>query len=106
MFNKKDLTEDAEKIAAETAEKTGYNGKYFIISASNRDGTDELVRYVEDLLEKMPREEQGGSGESTADDLRWDDDAGNEAPQADADEDIDGEYDPDDPEGESGSEEQ
>ena len=106
VFNKKDLTEDAEKIAAETAEKTGYNGKYFIISASNRDGTDELVRYVEDLLEKMPREEQGSSGEITADDLRWDDDAGNEAPQADADEDIDGEYDPDDPEGESGSEEQ
>ena len=105
VFNKKDLTEDAEKIAEETVRKTGYNGKYFIISASNKDGTDELVRYVEDLLLEMPRADEAGADEVSAEDLRWDNEPGPAAPvaSADADDDFDEEYEPEDTEGESGT---
>lgn len=57
VFNKVDLLDhsDAEEIAKEIAEALGWEGKYYLISAANREGVNALCWDVMNFLNSQPR---------------------------------------------------
>ncbi|MCA6997370.1 Obg family GTPase CgtA [Dickeya solani] len=104
VFNKVDLLEkgEAEKRAKEIAAALGWEGKYYLISAANREGVNSLCWDVMDFLNTQPKalaEVENKAPEKV--DFMWDDYHREqlEAAKAEAEEEWDDDWDEDDDEG-------
>lgn len=99
VFNKIDTlpAEEAETRAAEIAEKMGFTGKYYLISAVNQQGIPALCRDLMDYLNAHPREAELAEEQS---EFVWEDDNAVEVQVDDVwDDEDDEEWDEDDEEG-------
>ncbi|ANE76033.1 Obg family GTPase CgtA [Dickeya solani] len=104
VFNKVDLLEkgEAEKRAKEIAAALGWEGKYYLISAANREGVNSLCWDVMNFLNTQPKalaEVENKAPEKV--DFMWDDYHREqlEAAKAEAEEEWDDDWDEDDDEG-------
>lgn len=104
VFNKVDLLEkgEAEKRAKEIAAALGWEGKYYLISAANREGVNALCWDVMNFLNTQPKvlaEAENKAPEKV--DFMWDDYHREqlEAAKAEAEEEWDDDWDEDDDEG-------
>ncbi|QIZ52487.1 Obg family GTPase CgtA [Dickeya zeae] len=104
VFNKVDLLEksEAESRAKAIATALGWEGKYYLISAANREGVNALCWDVMNFLETQPKamaEVESKAPEKV--DFMWDDYHREqlEAAQAEAEEEWDDDWDEDDDEG-------
>ncbi|WOA54398.1 Obg family GTPase CgtA [Dickeya solani] len=104
VFNKVDLLEkgEAEKRAKEIAAALGWEGKYYLISAANREGVNSLCWDVMNFLNTQPKalaEVENKAPEKV--DFMWDDYHREqlEAAKAEAEEEWDDDWDEDDDDG-------
>lgn len=101
VFNKADLL-DAEEAAARAkaiAEALGWETQYYLISAANRDGVKALCWNVMAFINAHPKEQATPEAGPEKVEFMWDDYHRDQLMQAEAEEDLDDDWDEDDEDG-------